>query len=36
MRGAALSDFKTPEEYRIPAALRPWADKELPGGALYV
>ncbi len=36
MRGAALSDFSTPDEYRIPKALRPWQDKEIPGGGLYV
>ena len=24
MRGAALRDFETPKEYRIPEALRPW------------
>jgi hypothetical protein len=36
MRGAALSDFSTPDEYRIPKALRPWEDSETPGGGLYV
>jgi len=36
MRGAALSDFRTPDEYRIPLALRPWEEQEVPGGGLYV
>jgi len=36
MRGAALSDFRTPDEYRIPLALRPWEEQEIPGGGLYV
>jgi len=36
MRGAALSDFSTPDDYRIPRALRPWEPRELPAGGLYV
>jgi hypothetical protein len=36
MRGAALSDFRTPDDYRIPPALRPWEARELPAGGLYV
>jgi hypothetical protein len=36
MRGAALTDFSTPDEYRIPKALQPWEDQGMPGGGLYV
>ena len=36
MRGAALRDFSTPDDYRIPQALRPWEAQELPAGGLYV
>lgn len=36
MRGAALSDFSTPEDFRIPRALRPWEARELPAGGIYV
>jgi hypothetical protein len=36
MRGAALTDFRTPDEYRIPKALQPWGEPEMPGGGLYV
>ena len=32
MRGAALRDFRTPDEYRIPKALQPWDQKGMPGG----
>jgi hypothetical protein len=35
MRGAALSDFRMPDDYRTPTALRPW-ERELPAGGLYV
>ena len=31
MRGAALSDFRTPDEYRIPKALQPWDQQAMPG-----
>jgi hypothetical protein len=36
MRGAALTDFRTPDEYRIPKALQPWEEPAMPGGGLYV
>jgi hypothetical protein len=36
MRGAALSDFSTPDDYRIPRALRPWEPRELPAVGLDV
>lgn len=36
MRGAALSDFEMPADYRTPEALRPWQDKVLPGGDPYL
>jgi hypothetical protein len=36
IRGAALSDFSTPDDYRIPPALRPWEARELPAGGLNV
>jgi hypothetical protein len=36
MRGAALSDFRTPAEYRIPKLLQPWEDNQIPDGGLYV
>lgn len=32
MRGAALSDFEVPKEYRIPDALRPWQRAPSPAG----
>ena len=35
MRGAALSDFEIPADYRTPEALRPWRDKVLPGSDSY-
>jgi hypothetical protein len=31
-----LTDFRTPDEYRIPKALQPWEEPEMPGGGLYV
>jgi len=36
MRGAALSSFETPADFRIPEALRPWDKGEIPAGGLYV
>jgi hypothetical protein len=32
MRGAALTDFEMPSDYRTPEALKPWADEAMPVG----